>query len=145
MHPRNMRIKVISHSMESVGVKHVGFLLYKLIHCHIRPRRLPFVSIIQSGDASEITFKVIVRDQNIIENHFYHVSKLTAKTPPVEKSPADIMDNLSMAVDKAASGYHATKINNFKFLFLIFFVIVGKFANITTKTIKRRFLIYRVE
>lgn len=49
-----MRINVINHSVHSVGVEHVDFLLYIVIQLHIKPNRFPFDSIIQSGDASEI-------------------------------------------------------------------------------------------
>lgn len=39
---------------EQIEDLQIDFLLYKLMHCHISPSRFPLVSMIQSGEASDI-------------------------------------------------------------------------------------------
>lgn len=69
-------------------------------HCHIRPNRFPFVSTIQSGEASDIicfVFDVRKSERNWNWCFFSDNRQLTAKIPPTENSPALISDNRSIS------------------------------------------------
>jgi hypothetical protein len=58
IHPIRIKNKVVSHSVGRFGVKHICLRLYIVTHCHSSPNLFPFDSTIQSGDASEIIYRM---------------------------------------------------------------------------------------